>query len=51
MANIKRPKKDEIESDTEVINIVGQYAKKGFKKNELLRNISALENVTEIMEE
>lgn len=49
--HIKRPKKDEIESNTEVINIVGQYAKKGFKKNELLRNISALENVTEIMEE
>ena len=49
--HIKRPKKDEIESNSEIINIVGQYAKKGFKKNELLRSISASENVTEIMEE
>ena len=49
--HIKRPKKDEIESNSEIVNIVGQYAKKGFKKNELLRSISALENVTEIMEE
>ena len=49
--HIKRPKKDEIESNSELINIVGQYAKKGLKKNELLRSISALENVTEIMEE
>lgn len=49
--HIKRPKKDEIESNSEIINIVGQYAKKGFKKNELLRSISSLENVTEIMEE
>ena len=38
--HIKRPKKDEIESNSEIINIVGQYAKKGFKKNELLRSIS-----------
>ncbi len=49
--HIKRPKKDEIESNSEIINIVGQYAKKGFKKNELLRSISTLENVNEIMEE
>lgn len=49
--HIKRPKKDEIESNSEIVNIVGQYAKKGFKKNELLRSISTLENVTEIMEE
>lgn len=49
--HIKRPKKDEIESNSEIINIVGQYAKKGFKKNELLKSISTLENVNEIMEE
>lgn len=49
--HIKRPKKDEIESESETINIVGQYSKKGFKKNEFLRTISALDNVNEIMEE
>ena len=49
--HIKRPKKDEIESNSEIINIVGQYSKKGFKKNELFSAISSLENVTEIMEE
>lgn len=49
--HIKRPKKDELESNSEVINIVGQYSKKGFKKNELLKNISAIPNVTELMEE
>ena len=49
--HIKRPKKDELESNIELVTIVGQYAKKGFKKNELLKNISSLENVTEILEE
>lgn len=49
--HIKRPKKDEIESDSELLTIVGQYSKRGFKKNELLSSISSLENVTEIMEE
>ena len=49
--HIKRPKKDELEADSEIINIVGQYSKKGFKKNELFSTISSLENVTEIMEE
>lgn len=49
--HIKRPKKDELESNSEIINIVGQYSKKGFKKNELFSAISSLENVTEIMEE
>ena len=49
--HIKRPKKDEVESDSELLTIVGQYSKKGFKKNELLSSISSLENVTEIMEE
>ena len=49
--HIKRPKKDEVESDSELLTIVGQYSKKGFKKNELLSSIGSLENVTEIMEE
>lgn len=49
--HIKRPKKDELEANSEIINIVGQYSRKGFKKNELFSAISSLENVTEIMEE
>lgn len=49
--HIKRPKKDEVESKSELVTIVGQYAKKGFKKNELLGKISALENVSEVLEE
>ena len=49
--HIKRPKKDELESESELVTIVGQYAKKGFKKNELLKNISSIPNVSEIMEE
>ena len=49
--HIKRPKKDELESESELVTIVGQYAKKGFKKNELLKNISSIPNVSEVMEE
>ena len=49
--HIKRPKKDELEGQTETINIVGQHSKKDFNKNELMKAISSLENVTEIMEE
>ena len=49
--HIKRPKKDEIELNSETVHIVGQYAKKGFKKNELFSSISALPYVTEIVED
>ena len=49
--HIKRPKKDELEGQTETINIVGQHSKKDFNNNELMKAISSLENVTEIMEE
>ena len=51
---IKQLKKfDEAESDTEytVFKIVGQYNKKGFNKNQLVKNISLIENVSEIIEE
>lgn len=48
---MKRPKKEEREEDNEVVHIVGHYNKKGFKKNELLRNISLIENIQEVLEE
>ena len=47
----KTKEKDEIELNSETVHIVGQYAKKGFKKNELFSSISALPYVTEIVED
>ena len=37
--------------DSTILNIVGHYNKKGFNKNLLLKNISLIENVSEIIEE
>ena len=37
--------------DSTILNIVGNYNKKGFNKNLLLKNISLIENVSEIIEE
>ena len=48
--NIKRPNKDESDTEEEVIKIVGEYNNKGFKKNELLRTITSLKNVNEVSE-
>lgn len=48
---IKRPKKEEKESEIETVHIVGHYNKKGFKKNELLRNITSIENIEEVLQE
>lgn len=48
--NIKRPNKDESDTEEETVKIVGQYNKKGFKKNELIRNITSLKNVNEVSE-
>lgn len=47
---IKRPQKDEIDDDSETIHIVGHYNKRDFKKNELLRNITSIENIEEVLE-
>ncbi len=47
---MKKPSKEEDE-DNEIIHIVGHYNKKGFKKNELIRNITSIENVEEVIEE
>ena len=52
--DIKQMKKlDEVdtESDSTVLKIVGQYNKKGFNKNLLLKNLSLIENVAEVIEE
>lgn len=50
---MKRPKKEENEeeSNDEIIHIMGQYNKKGFKKNELISNITAIENIAEVFQE
>ena len=51
---IKQMKKIEDSDNNEdltIFNIVGNYNKKGFNKNLLLKNISLIENVSEIIEE
>lgn len=48
---IKRPQKEDVQEDGEIIHVVGHYNKRGFKKNELLRNITAIENISEVLEE
>ncbi len=47
---IKRSNKDDLESEKETIILVGHYNKKQFNKNELLRNITSIENVGGIIE-
>ena len=52
--DIKQMKKMEDtdnKEDSTILKIVGNYNKKGFNKNLLLKNISLLENVSEIIEE
>lgn len=43
---IQRPNKEE-----EKIHMVGHYNKKGFKKNELIRKITAIPNIEEVLQE
>lgn len=47
---MKRPKKQE-GNESETVHIVGHYNKKGFKKNELLRSLTAIENIEEVLQE
>lgn len=49
--HIKKLNEDETDDNSTVIKIVGQYNKKGFNKNQLIRNLSLVENVAEIIEE
>ena len=48
---IKRLNQEAEEETGETIHIVGHYNKKGFKKNELLKNITSIENIEEVIEE
>lgn len=50
MKRLKKQDKDEDE-EVETIHIIGHYNKKGFKKNELIRNLVALENIEEVLQE
>jgi len=48
---IKQMKKlDETSENASVLKLVGQFNKKVFNKNQLIKNISLLENVSEIIE-
>ena len=50
---IKQMKKEDDSDDdnSRIFKIVGNYNKKGFNKNLLLKNISLIENISEIIEE
>lgn len=47
---LKTPNSDENSEEEAEIRIIGQYNKKGFKKNALLSNITLIENVEEVIE-
>lgn len=49
--HMKKLNEDETDDNSTVIKIVGQYNKKGFNKNQLVKNLSLVENVDEIIEE
>lgn len=49
--HMKKLNEDETDDNSTVIKIVGQYNKKGFNKNQLIKNLSLVENVAEIIEE
>ena len=48
---IKTQVSDKEDGRIDVINIAGQYNKKGFNKNKLLKDISMLENIKEVVAE
>ena len=48
---MKKIEDSDNDDDSTLLNIVGHYNKKGFNKNLLLKNISLIENVSEIIEE
>lgn len=49
--HVKKLVEDESDEKSAIFKIVGHYNKKGFNKNELLKNLSLIENVDEILEE
>lgn len=48
---MKKTEDSDNNDDSTILNIVGHYNKKGFNKNLLLKNISLIENVSEVIEE
>lgn len=48
---IQRSDKDDIEDNKEIVKIVGQYDKIGFPRNELIKNLTSIKNVKEIITE
>lgn len=48
---IKRPTNEELDKDKDIIRVIGHYNKKGFDKNGLLRDITSIKNVEEVVEE
>lgn len=48
---VKKLNEGDFESDPTLLKIVGHYNKKGVNKNELLKNISLIENVDEVLVE
>lgn len=49
--HMKNLNEGETDDNSTVIKIVGQYNKKGFNKNQLIKNLSLVENVAKIIEE
>lgn len=49
--NMKKLDEDDTDDSPTVLKIVGNYNKKGFNKNQLLKNLSLIENVAEVIEE
>ena len=48
---MKKLDEDDSDDNPTVLKIIGHYNKKGFNKNQLLKNLSLIENVSEIIEE
>ena len=48
---MKKTEDSDNNDDSTILNIVGHYNKKGFNKNLLLKNISLIENISEVIEE
>lgn len=48
---MKKIKKEEKESTSEIIHMIGHYNKKGFKKNELISKLTVIKNMEEVLQE
>ena len=48
---IQRADKDDIEDNEEIVKVIGQYAKIGFPRNELIKNLTSINNIKEVIAE